>query len=81
MRDPGVGGEEGGIEDFACVCAGEVAGFGDGVEDLPQGGGVHGEVIYGLVGGDGDIRREAGLGEHGEDGAGVGGCELFSLFE
>ena len=40
---------------------------------------MDGEVVDGFVGGDGDVRRVAGLGEHGEDGAGVGGCKGFSL--
>lgn len=79
MRDPVVGGEESGLEDFACVGAGEVSGFGDGVEDLTQGGGVDGQVVDGFVGRGGDVGGVASLGEHGEDGAGVGSGEGLSL--
>ena len=79
MRDAFVGGKEGGVKDAAGVRAGEAAGFGHGVEDLAEGGGVDGEVVDRFVCSDGDLRGVAGDGEHGEDGAGVGSCERFSL--
>ena len=79
MRDAGVGWEEIRIEDTPGVGACEVPGFGYRVEDLSQGGAVDGEVVDGfmLEGGlVGDVVRE---GEHGLDGASVGGCEAFAL--
>ena len=81
MRDAVVGGEELGVEDAAGVGACEVAGFGDRVEGLTEGGGVYGEVVDGFVGWGGDAGCVTGLREHGEDRTGVGSCERFALFE
>ena len=78
MRDAVFGGEEGAVEDFAGIAAAEVAGFGDGMEELECGCTVHGEIVDGFVG-DGVVGNERGLGEHGGDGARVGGGEGFSL--
>lgn len=80
MRDAVVGGEELGVEDAAGVGAREVARFRDRVEDLAEGGRVHGEVVDRFVGWAGEAGGVAGLREHGEDRAGVGGCEGFALF-
>lgn len=79
MRDAFIGGEEGGIEDAAGGGAGEVTGFADRVEDLAEGGRVDGEVVDRFVRGDWDAGNVAGFGEHGEDGAGVGGSKGFPL--
>lgn len=81
VGDAGFGGEEVPREDFAGVGAGEVAGFGDRVEDLGLGCVMHGEVVDGFVGGGGDAFEEWGLGKQAEYGFGVGGCESFSLGE
>ena len=67
MRDAVVCGEELGVEDAAGVGACEVAGFGDWVEGLAEGGGVYGEVVDGFVGWGGDAGGVAGLREHGQD--------------
>ena len=79
MRHTGISGQEIGIENLSGVRAGEVAGLGDGVEDLAEGGGVDGKVIDGFVLNGGDVGMVVGEGEHGVDGAGVGGCEAFPL--
>ncbi len=71
MRDAVVGGEQGVAEDAAGVGAGEVAGFGDGVEELAEGVAVDGEIVDGFVDGWGGSFVEGGLGKHGEDGLGV----------
>ena len=78
MWDAVFGGEEGAIEDFACVPSGEVPRFGDGVKDLEGRCAVDGEVIDGFVG-DGVVRDERGFGKHGGDGSGVGLCKGLAL--
>lgn len=86
MRDAFVGWEEGVVEGFSGVYACEVAGFGDGDEELLAGGGVDDEVVYGFVGGGAfafvggvGLVYVGGCGEHGEDGLGVGHGEGFAL--
>ena len=60
------------LEGLAGVAAGEVAGFGDGVEELEGCGAMDGEVVDGFVdlGVVGDV---GGLGEHRKDGFRVRG--------
>lgn len=79
MRDAGVGREQLGVEDAPGVGAREVAGLGDGVEGLAEGGGVDREVVDGFVLGGGDVGVVVREGEHGLHRAGVGGCEAFAL--
>lgn len=79
MRDAGFGGEERSAEDFAGICAGEMSGFGDGVEDLPEGCAVHGEVMNGLMDGLIVAANVGGLGKHAEDGFCERFCERFAL--
>ena len=74
MRDALFRSEEVALEDLAGVGAGEVAGFGHGMEDLWQRGAVDGKVVDRLVRRDGNGRVEGGLGEHGGDCARVGNC-------
>ena len=45
MRDAVIGGEKGAVEDTAGVGTGEVAGFGDGVEELAEGVTMDGKVV------------------------------------
>ena len=45
MRDAVIGGQESGGEDFACVDASEMAGFGDRMEDLSKGVFMNGKVV------------------------------------
>ncbi len=78
MRHTVFGWEEVAVENFAGVAAGEVARFGDWVEELERGGTVDGEIVDRFVG-YGIIRDVGGRGEHGGDGSGVGGCEGFAL--
>lgn len=73
MRDAGFGGEERSAEDFSCVCAGEMPGFGDGVKYLFKGCAVHGEIMDGLMDGLVVAANVGGLGKHAEDGF----CERF----
>lgn len=80
MRHAVIGGEEGAIKDAAGISAGEVSGFGDGVEELAEGIAVDREIVDRFVHGGGGAFDEGGLGEHGEDGFGVGSCETFALF-
>lgn len=79
MGDSGICREQLGVEDAPGVGAREVAGLGDGVEGLAEGGGVDGEVVDGFMLGGGDVGVVGREGEHGLDGAGVGGCETFAL--
>ena len=79
MRDAGVGREEIGIEDAPGVSAREVSGLGDGVEDLSEGGAMDGQVVDGFVLEEGSVWGVVRDGEHGLDGASVGGCEAFTL--
>ena len=67
MRHAGFGGEERSTEDFAGVGAGEMPGFGDGVEDLPKGCAVHGEIMDGFMDGLILAPNVGGLGKHAED--------------
>lgn len=69
-----------GGEDAARVCAGEMPGFGDGVEDLRVRHAVDGEVVDGFVhDGPPTTRGELCFGEHGKDGFSVGFGEWFAL--
>jgi len=81
VGDSLVGGEEAGEEDFACIFAGEGAGFGDWVKDLRESCFVDGEIVYGLVIGVWVWRRriEWRFREHAEDCAGIWSSEWFSL--
>lgn len=79
MRDAVVSGEELVVEDFARIDAREVAGLGSGVEDLPERVAVDGEIVDGFVRGHGGVWDEGRLGEHVDDGAGVGGGQRFAL--
>ena len=78
--DGGVGEARGAGEDAASVDAGELAGFGDGVEDLGVRQAVDGEVVDGFVGsliaGVGGV---AGCWDHFLNGAGVGEGQWFTL--
>lgn len=80
MRDALIRGQEGGVESFCSIFAGESAGFGDGEENLLFRVAVHGEVVDTFVwlrlGGVGAV---GGLREHGEDCFAVGFGEGFAL--
>lgn len=86
MWDACVGGEEVVVECVAGVDAGELAGLGDGDEELLAGRGMDDEVVDGLVddgalafvGGEGCVNVWC-CGEHFEDGLGVGDREVFAL--
>lgn len=69
-----------GGEDAAGVEAGELAGFGDGVEDLGVCEAVGGEVVDGFVAFL-ELGVVGGCGEHFVDGAGVGEGQWFVLLE
>lgn len=79
MGDTGVCREQLRVEDAPGVGAREVAGFGDGVEGLAEGGGVDGEVVDGFVLAGGDVGMVGREGEHRLHGASVGGCEASAL--
>ncbi len=78
MRNAVFGREKVAVEYLACVAAGEVSGFGNGVEDLTIGCSVDGEVVDGFVENriEGDV---LGLWEHSSDGVGVRRGEGFVL--
>lgn len=78
MRDPVLRGQEGAVEDFARVAAGEVSRFGDGVEDLESCCAMDREVVDGFVG-DGFVGNKGRFGEHGGDGFGVRVCKRPAL--
>lgn len=78
--DGGVGEARGAGEDAAGVDAGELAGFGDRVEDLGVRQAVDREIVDGFVGslvtGVGGV---AGCWDHFLDGAGIGEGQWFTL--
>lgn len=78
--DDGVGEARGAGEDAAGVDAGELAGFGDGVEDLGVRQAVDREVVYGFVGFlVARVRGVGGCWDHFLNGAGIWESQWFSL--
>ena len=78
MRDAVFGRLKLGVEHFAGVAAGEVAGFGNRVENLNFGCAMHREIVDWFMG-DGifaNIRRRR---KHAKNGFGVGESNWFSL--
>ena len=68
MWDASFSWEERSTEDFAGVCAGEMPGLGDGVENLLKSCAVHGEIMDGFMDGLVVTANVGGLGKHAEDG-------------
>lgn len=81
VGDAVVGGKEAGLEEGGGgVGAGEAAGFGGGLEELPLGGTMDGEVVDGFVGlGEAGVGVEGGLRQHRKDGGRIGSGERFVL--
>ena len=67
-----------GVEDFAGVTAGEMAGFGDGVKDLGFSCAVDREIVDRFMG-DGIFFNIRGRRKHVQDSFGVGDSDWFSL--
>ena len=74
MRDAGFGRKKRSTEDFSGVGAGEMPGFGDGVEDLPKGCAVYGEIMDRFMGRLVVAANVGGLGKHAEYGFCVRFC-------